>query len=74
MTTARDLLKKTRENTLEKILLRRVLGNVNFLLKKKNFRNGSRLRAGWRMRFVLVRATPRAEVDVIGVNGFVGHQ
>jgi len=37
MTTARDLLKKARKKTLEKILLRRVLGNINFLLKKRIF-------------------------------------
>ena len=32
-----------------------------------SFRNGSRPRARWPMRLALVRATPRAEVDVIGV-------
>jgi len=32
-----------------------------------SFRNSSRPRAGGPMRLVLVRATSRAEVDVIGV-------
>jgi len=44
------------------------LGNLKFLKKKnKSFNYDSRPRAGWSMRLVLVRATPRAEVDVIGV-------
>jgi len=41
---------------------------LKFSIKNKNsFRNGSRPRAGWPMRLVLVQATPRAEVHVIGV-------
>jgi len=41
---------------------------LKFLISNKNgFRNGSRPRAGWPVRLVLVRATPRAEVDVISV-------
>ena len=38
-----------------------------YIENKKSFRNGSRPRAGWPMRLVLVRATPRAEDDVISV-------
>ena len=34
------------------------------VLNKNRFRNSSRPRAGWPVRLVLVRATPRAEVDV----------
>jgi len=41
---------------------------VKFFIKnEKSFRNGSWPRARWPMRLVLVRATPRAEVDVISV-------
>jgi len=38
-----------------------------FKENKKSFRSGSQPRAGWPVRLVLVRATPRAEVDVISV-------
>ena len=45
------------------------LGNVPFLSKnKKSFCNGSRPRASWPIRLVLSRATPRAEVDIIGAH------
>ena len=66
-----SLRERKKERTLVLLHLWRAareLGNVPFLCKnKKSFRNGSRARAGWPECRTLVRATPRAEVDVIGV-------
>jgi len=36
---------------------------------KKSFCNGSRTCAGWPMRLALIQGTPRARVDVIGIQG-----
>jgi len=62
---------RKKERTLVLLHLWRVareLVNVPVLCKnKKSFDNGSRARAGWPERHTLVRATPRAEVNVIGV-------
>ena len=40
---------------------------IFYFTKKNTFRNGSRPRAGWPARLVLIRVTPRAEGDVIGI-------